>query len=185
MSDSKPTYDMIIFDCDGVLVDSELIANRVLAEMLSKIGLPTSLEDSIAQYMGLSWAAGQALMEQNLGRAVPITFEHDFHARAVERFLTELQPVPGVLDMLATLEQARVPYCVASSGSHEKIRTTLGITGLLPRFEGRIYSGSDDVPRSNPFPDLFLYAAQQMAFDPNHFPSTKASVPARNPQRPP
>src|SRR5258708_39289051 len=127
MSDSKPTYDLIIFDCDGVLVDSELIANRVLAEMLTKIGLPTSLEESIAQYMGLSWAAGQALMEQNLGRSLPITFKDDFHARSVESFQTNLQPVPGIRDVLLTLDWVHIPYCVASSGSHEKISTTLGL----------------------------------------------------------
>jgi HAD superfamily hydrolase (TIGR01509 family) len=148
----------VIFDCDGVLVDSEGIANRILAERLSAIGLPTSTEEAMRQYMGRSMPACLEQIEEKLHRPVPAGWVDDLRARTFDAFERGLQAIPGVE---AALDQIPIPTCVASSGDREKMRTTLGLTGLLPRFEGRLFSASD-VGRGKPFPDLFLHAAASM-----------------------
>jgi HAD superfamily hydrolase (TIGR01509 family) len=148
---------LVIFDCDGVLVDSEPISNRILARRLTAIGLPTTTAESIRDYMGRSWASCQILIEQRLGRALPAGFADGYHAELYAALRSELEPVAGVA---AALEQISAPACVASSGSHEKIRTSLGTTGLLARFEGRIFSAAD-VEHGKPAPDLFLLAARE------------------------
>jgi HAD superfamily hydrolase (TIGR01509 family) len=153
---------LVIFDCDGVLVDSEPISNRILARRLTAIGLPTTTAESIRDYMGRSWASCQILIEQRLGRALPAGFADGYHAELYAALRSELEPVAGVA---AALEQISAPACVASSGSHEKIRTSLGTTGLLARFEGRIFSASD-VEHGKPAPDLFLHAAAAMGHAP-------------------
>lgn len=151
----------VIFDCDGVLVDSEPLSNRVLAQMLTEIGLPTSTTTAMRDYMGSSTAAVAALAKARLGRPLPPGFL-DEHARRCEaRFATELRAVPGIE---AALDRLTAPTCVASSGSHNKIRSTLGHTGLWERFEGRIFS-TTEVTRGKPAPDLFLHAATRMGFE--------------------
>lgn len=152
------TFELVIFDCDGVLVDSEPIANRELAAALSEAGLPTTPEESMRRYMGMSWPAAHALFEQQLGRALPPAFELDFWRRLDAALRAELVAVPGIH---AALDAIPTPTCVASSGRIDKMRVTLGLTGLYERFEGRIFSAAD-VPRAKPFPDLFLHAAAQM-----------------------
>lgn len=152
----------MIFDCDGVLVDSEPIANRVLALSLSEIGLATSVESSMRDYMGRSWSACVEIFAARLGRALPPRFEADFWARLDRALHAELRPVPGIHEALARIP---TPTCVASSGRIDKLRITLGLTGLWDRFEGRIFCAAD-VPRAKPFPDLFLHAAQRMGAAP-------------------
>jgi len=156
------TFDLVILDCDGVLVDSEVISNRVLAEAVTALGLPMTLEETIATFMGRSMAACVAILEARLGRPIPSGWVDGFRDRTFEAFRRELRPVEGVE---AALDRITVPTCVASSGPPEKIRTTLGVTGLLPRFDGRIFS-ADDVGRGKPHPDLFLHAASQMGAAP-------------------
>ena len=151
----------MIFDCDGVLVDSEPISNRVLAECLTAIGLPTTTEQSIERYMGRSWAACVALSEKALGRPLPEGFADDYHARLYTAFEAELEPIPGIED---ALDRIGLPTCVASSGSHERIRRVLSLTGLLERFDDRIFSATD-VVHGKPAPDLFLFAARSSGFD--------------------
>src|SRR5690348_2648204 len=151
---------LVIFDCDGVLVDSEPLSNRILAERLTAIGLPTTTEDSIRDYMGRSWASCEALIEARLGRPPPDGFADGYHEELFAALRSELQPVAGVV---AALDAITSPTCVASSGAHEKIRTSLGATGLLERFEGRIFSATD-VEHGKPAPDLFLHAAAAMGF---------------------
>jgi len=153
---------LVIFDCDGVLVDSEPISNRLLARELTAIGLPTSTEDSMRDFMGRSWAACEAIAEARLGRALPPGFAAGYHAAVYEAFDRELQPVPGIE---AALDAVATPSCVASSGAHDRIRRALGATGLLARFEGRIFSATD-VEHGKPAPDLFQHAAKRMGFDP-------------------
>ncbi len=155
-------YELVIFDCDGVLVDSEPLSNRILAERLTAIGLPTTTERSMADYMGRSWASCAALIEQRLGRALPEGFADGYHAELFEALRRELRPVPGVE---AALDEIGAPACVASSGAHEKIRASLGATGLLSRFEGRIFSAAD-VEHGKPAPDLFLHAARVLGAAP-------------------
>jgi HAD superfamily hydrolase (TIGR01509 family) len=152
----------VIFDCDGVLVDSEPIANRELAQALSEIGLATTPESSMRDYMGRSWAACVEIFSERLGRPLPPGFESDFWERLEAAFHRELEPVPGIHDALARIP---TPICVASSGRIDKMRITLGKTGLWERFEGRIFSAAD-VPRAKPFPDLFLHAAARMGAAP-------------------
>ncbi|PRZ42673.1 HAD superfamily hydrolase (TIGR01509 family) [Antricoccus suffuscus] len=154
----------IIFDCDGVLVDSEPLANRVFAQMLTDIGLPTSADSAMRDFMGRSTSAVAAIVEQRLGHALPPTFLDEYASRCEECFAHELRAVAGVE---AALGRITPPTCVASSGSHEKIRFTLGHTGLLAHFEGRIFSATE-VAHGKPSPDLFLHAAARMGFEPKH-----------------
>ncbi|MEU6070506.1 MULTISPECIES: HAD family hydrolase [Streptomyces] len=155
-------YELVIFDNDGVLVDSEPISNRILAAHLTELGHPTSYEDSIRDYMGSAMHRIHELIQERTGRRLPDDFDDVFHARVFEAFERELKPVAGVADVLEKLAADGVPYCVASSGSHERIRVGHRTTGLDRWFdESRIFS-SQDVGRGKPAPDLFLYAAERM-----------------------
>ena len=155
-------FELVIFDCDGVLVDSELLSNRILAERLTAIGLPTTTEDSVRDYMGRSLAAAIADAEQRLGHALPDDFAEAYYEETFAAFARELEPVAGIH---AALDEIALPSCVASSGPHAKIRHSLGVTGLLERFDGRIFSAAD-VEHGKPAPDLFLYAAARMGATP-------------------
>ncbi len=148
-------FDLVIFDNDGVLVDSEWHANGILADLLCEAGLPSTREDCIAEYLGSSLSRVREIAERRLGRALPADLEDRYHDRLFEAFRTRLTAVPGVTDALGLIA---TPTCVASSGTHERIRLALTTTGLLPRFEGRIFS-AQDVRRGKPEPDLFLHAA--------------------------
>lgn len=159
-------YDLIIFDNDGVLVDSEPISNRLLAAYLTELGHPTSYEDSIRDYMGSAMHRIHDLVLERTGQRLPDDFDDVFHSRVFAAFARELKPVAGVGDVLEELAADGVPYCVASSGSHERIRVGHRTTGLDRWFEdARIFS-SQDVGRGKPAPDLFLYAAGRMGVEP-------------------
>ncbi|MET8638989.1 HAD family hydrolase [Streptomyces sp. NPDC004096] len=159
-------YDLVIFDNDGVLVDSEPISNRLLAGYLTEIGHPTSYEDSIRDFMGSAMHRVHDLIQERTGERLPSDFDDVFHARVFAAFEQELKPVPGVVDVLEKLSADGVPYCVASSGSHERIRVGHRTTGLDRWFDdGRIFS-SQDVGRGKPAPDLFLHAAERMGAAP-------------------
>jgi HAD superfamily hydrolase (TIGR01509 family) len=155
-------FELVIFDCDGVLVDSEPLSNRILAERLTAIGLPTTTEDSIRDYMGRSWKSDQEVIERRLGRPLPYGWVDAYHAEVFAAFERELEPVPGIA---AALDAIDLPTCVASSSAHPRIRTALRATGLLERFDGRIFS-STDVEHGKPAPDLFLHAAAAMGAEP-------------------
>ncbi|MET7480900.1 HAD family hydrolase [Streptomyces sp. NPDC005648] len=159
-------YDLVIFDNDGVLVDSEPISNQLLAAYLTELGHPTSYEDSIRDYMGAAMHRVHELVLERTGRRLPADFDDVFHARVFAAFQRELKAVAGATDVLEELVASGVPYCVASSGSHERIRVGHRTTGLDRWFgEGRIFS-SEDVGRGKPAPDLFLYAAERMGVAP-------------------
>ncbi|PZD74763.1 6-phosphogluconate phosphatase [Acaryochloris thomasi RCC1774] len=155
--------DLVIFDCDGVLVDSERITNTVFAEMLNELGLSLTLEDMFEQFVGHSMSYCLELSEKLLQRPVPNNFEKEFHERSAIAYQTSLQPVPGIVDLLQGLE---IPYCVASNSTHQEMQVTLGITQLLNYFEGKRFSVAD-VARGKPYPDVYLYAAKQMSVVPN------------------
>jgi HAD superfamily hydrolase (TIGR01509 family) len=155
-------YELVIFDCDGVLVDSEQLANRILAERLTAIGLPTSTEESMDDFMGRSWKAGIELIERRLGRPVPDTFSERYFEELFAAFQRELRAVRGIE---TALDGIALPTCVASSGAHDRIRAALRPAGLLERFEGRIFSATD-VEHGKPAPDLFLHAAARMGAAP-------------------
>jgi len=150
--------DLVIFDCDGVLVDSEPISNRVLADLLTEIGLPTTLEQSLRLFLGKSWKDNFLIIQERLGRTPPQELYEIYTNRMYQAFEAELKPVSGIE---SALDQISLKTCVASSGPHMKIRKTLGVTGLLPRFENHIFS-ADDVENGKPAPDLFLYACEKM-----------------------
>ena len=152
----------VIFDCDGVLVDSEPSANAVLTRLIVELGVETTPEETMATYMGRSWASCIEILERRLGGPSPADLHDRYRVAVAEAWRRELRPVPGIVEALDAID---LPTCVASSGEHERMRLTLGLTGLLPRFEGRIFSATE-VARGKPAPDLFLHAAERMGFDP-------------------
>jgi HAD superfamily hydrolase (TIGR01509 family) len=153
---------LLILDNDGVLVDSEPIANRVLSKLLTEYGDPTTFEETVERYMGTSLAHTRQVVEAKLGRPLPADLEDRYHDELFARMRAELRPINGIE---AALDAIDLPTCVASSGTHERIEFALKTTGLYPRFAGRIFS-AEDVERGKPFPDLFLYAAEQVGADP-------------------
>jgi HAD superfamily hydrolase (TIGR01509 family) len=155
-------YELVIFDCDGVLVDSDRISLRIQAERISALGLETTYEDCVRDFLGLGMPTTLKVIAERLGRPVPERWVDELDTAVRESFIRELTPVPGIIEALDKLE---VPTCVASSGSHEKMRLTLGLTGLYKRFTGRIFSGSE-VELGKPAPDIFLHAAARMSVPP-------------------
>ena len=156
------SFELIIFDNDGVLVDSEPVANQVLASLLTEYGFRCTPEESIATFMGYSMPQVRAMVEERLGRPVPADLEARYIAQLFPTFERSLRPIPGIEDALRAIDQT---VCVASSGTHERIRLTLGTTGLWDRFGGRVFS-AQDVVRGKPAPDLFLHAAASLGVDP-------------------
>jgi len=154
---------LLIMDNDGVLVDSELIANRILAALLTEYGDPITYQEAIASYMGTSLAHVREVVEAKLERPLPADFEQRYHDELFTRLRSDLTSVPGVE---AALDAIDLPTCVASSGTHERIELTLKTVGMYDRFAGRIFS-SQDVERGKPFPDLFLHAADRMGVEPS------------------
>ncbi|MGX1887547.1 HAD family hydrolase [Streptomyces sp. NPDC055287] len=155
-------YDLIIFDNDGVLVDSEPISNTILAGYLSELGHPTSYEDSLRDYMGSAMHRIHDLVLERTGQRLPEDFDKTLHARIFAAFERELKPVAGAEELLGELVADGVTYCLASSGSHERIRVGHLVTGLDEWFEDSWIFSSQDVGRGKPAPDLFLHAAEQM-----------------------
>ena len=153
---------LVIFDCDGVLVDSDRISLRIQAEHITALGMPTTYEDCVRDFLGLGRPGTVRILEERYGGALPEGWEEDLDAAVDAAFQRELRPVHGIV---AALDQIAIPTCVASSGSQEKMRLTLGLTDLRERFEGRIFS-ADEVERGKPAPDLFLLAAAQMGAAP-------------------
>jgi HAD superfamily hydrolase (TIGR01509 family) len=163
----------VIFDCDGVLVDTEHISNRVLAGLLTEAGLPTTFEDCMRDYRGRAMPSVLALATERLGAPLPADLPDRYYAEVKRVFARELQPVPGVV---AALDRIALPSCVASSGPHHKMALTLRHAGLWERFEGRIFSATE-VRHGKPAPDLFLHAAGRMGFDPAATAVVEDSVP--------
>ncbi|WP_351234560.1 HAD family hydrolase [Streptomyces sp. NPDC002133] len=159
-------YDLVIFDNDGVLVDSEPIANTILAAYLTELGHPTSYEDSLRDYMGAAVHRVHDLVLERTGQRLPDDFDATLHARVFTAFERELEVVEGVADALGKLAADGVPYCVASSGSHERIRVGHRKTGLDRWFRDETIFSAQDVGRGKPAPDLFLYAAERMGVAP-------------------
>ncbi|UYQ63642.1 HAD family hydrolase [Streptomyces peucetius] len=159
-------YDLVIFDNDGVLVDSEPISNTILAGYLSELGHPTTYEDSLRDYMGAAVHRVHDLIRERTGQALPADFDDTLHARVFAAFERELTPVDGVTEVLEKLQADAVPYCVASSGSHERIRVGHRRTGLDRWFTDDIVFSAQDVGKGKPAPDLFLHAAERMGVAP-------------------
>ncbi len=153
------SFDLIIFDCDGVLVDSERIANQVFAKILKEeCGLSYSLTDMFEMFVGRSMQQCMNIIEQQMGTTPPAGLETRYHQDINDVLAASVTAVQGIEQALAEIS---IPYCVASSGSHDKMRLTLGKTQLLKHFEGKLHSSSD-VKRGKPYPDIYLHAAQNM-----------------------
>ena len=152
-------FELIIFDCDGVLVDSERIANEVFAKVLKEeCGIALTLDDMFEIFVGHSSSQCMEIIEEMLGEEPPSGLEERYKNDIVFALRSSVTPINGIGRAIAEIS---IPYCVASSGSYEKMHTTLGKTNLLQLFEDKLYSTSD-VSRGKPFPDIYLHAAQNM-----------------------
>jgi HAD superfamily hydrolase (TIGR01509 family) len=152
---------MIIFDCDGVLIDSEPLACRVVAEELTGAGFPFDADEVADRFTGMSDVAMYRTIEEEAGRRLPSDLGRRIHDSLMQAFRRELKAIEGIHLVLDGLDAAGRPYCVASSSTPERLRVTLGHVGLIDRFAA-IFSASM-VERGKPAPDLFLHAAQTMA----------------------
>jgi HAD superfamily hydrolase (TIGR01509 family) len=157
-------FDLVIFDCDGVLVDSERLSIALDVEFLAGIGWPMGEDEVIERWVGKTDAAMRREIEAHLGRDIRAEWEA-FSERYVAAFAAELRPVDGVTEAVDAIQAAGYATCVASSGDHEKIRRNLALTGLRDRFGERIFA-ADDVEHGKPAPDLFLHAAAAMGTPP-------------------
>lgn len=153
---------MVIFDCDGVLVDSERLTHQVVVDMLAEHGVALPFDEAVDRFIGMSMANGLVQLKALLGGELPADFLPEMGRRTRAAFRAGLTAVPGVEAVLDGLQR---PYCVASNGNHAKVNFTLGHTGLLPRFHGRIFT-ADDVQHPKPAPDLFLLAARSLGAAP-------------------
>lgn len=161
---SSNTLGLIIFDCDGVLVDSEVISIAVDEIVLADLGWRIDRDEIIARFVGRSHDHFLTVVEEHIGYKLPDDWEDSYQHLYREAMLRDLRPVAGIIDALNVI---KIPSCVASNGSHEKMKFTLGLTGLLTRFEGRIFSASE-VLLGKPAPDLFLHASSTLGYAPSY-----------------
>jgi HAD superfamily hydrolase (TIGR01509 family) len=154
-------YDLVIFDCDGVLIDSERLAVRTERRILAELGWALTDDEIIERFVGRSSSYMLAEVERQIGRSV--NWSLDFEAPYQEVFRAELLPIDGVVDALNDITQ---PTCIASSSSHEMLKFKLELTNLYDRFVGNIFS-AQDVAHGKPAPDVFLFAAERMGAQPS------------------
>ncbi len=155
-------FDLIIFDYDGVIADSELLNNTVMAELLSEIGLPTTLDDALATYMGKRWLDCEPIISERLGAPCPPGVHTEWTRRCHERAERELGSVTGFAAFLSTRFERR---CIASSSPPNWIEMGLRRFDAYQTFDGSIFSAAVHVTRGKPHPDLFLFAAEAMKAD--------------------
>jgi HAD superfamily hydrolase (TIGR01509 family) len=165
--------DLVIFDCDGVLVDSEALYARIDAEMLAEVGYHATPAQISERFAGIAFPEMLAMIERELGRALPDGYAEAVAARTGAAFETELRPIPHVR---ATVEALERPVCVASSTGPSRLHLSLRVTGLIDLFAPDIFSATQ-VARGKPAPDLFLFAAAQMGASPDGCLVIEDSVP--------
>lgn len=153
----------MIFDFDGVIADSEALANTVLAEFITALGHPTSLEDSLQRYTGSRWNDVIAQIELAVGKPVPAGFSDDLKSATLDRFRADLREVSGAGRFIETF--SHLPRCIASSSSIDRLQLCLEVLDLTDKFGGSVFS-ADMVPRGKPHPDIFLLAADRLGVTP-------------------
>ena len=164
-------YELVIFDNDGVLVDSERLANRILADLLTEHGWPRTTEECAQAFADSGGGGTLARVRDAFARAtfrdLPGAFDVAYQERLFAAFRTGLATIAGVRTVLDRLDALGLPFCLTSSGTRDRIVATLDSIGLLPRFGGRIFS-AEAVARPKPAPDLYLHAAEALGADPAH-----------------
>ncbi|SFH88424.1 haloacid dehalogenase superfamily, subfamily IA, variant 3 with third motif having DD or ED [Collimonas sp. OK307] len=165
--------DLVIFDCDGTLVDSETVATDVMVAYLAELGMPLSAEEALSRFKGGKMADCVTELEQMFGRALPADFTKVLRDRIAPVLHQRLQPIEGALELVKSL---KVPFCMASNGPLHQIKVSLSVTGLWPYFEGRIFSAYE-VSSWKPAPDLFLHAAKTMGVEPSRCAVVEDSLP--------
>jgi HAD superfamily hydrolase (TIGR01509 family) len=165
--------DLVIFDCDGVLVDSEVISCRAHAAMLTRHGYPITADQVLDRFLGVSDREARMIVEAELGRSLPVDFEAQVKQAALQRYGDDLPMIPNVGAAIGAIE---LPKCVASSGTPEKIRHGLTCAGLYDLLAPNIFSATQ-VERGKPAPDLFLFAAEQMRIAPERCIVVEDSLP--------
>ncbi len=167
-------YKCIIFDCDGVLVDSENITCKILITMATSLGLNIEMEFAQRNFLGKSLNSIMEYLDVNLKGNLPENFEKEYRSKTYEAFKYDLQLIKGVHSLLNRLD---VPFCVASSGPLEKINLSLATTGLIDKFKNKMFS-CYELKKWKPNPDIFLYAAKNMGYFPNEFVIIEDSISA-------
>lgn len=157
--------DLVIFDCDGVLVDSELPGTRAEVEALREIGIAIDCETLMRRFMGTQAAASHRILAEEQRIALPDDFEDRVQAKTDVAFRRELRAIEGVGPVLDALERKGPARCVASSGTYRRLGLSLGLTGLYERFRPHVFS-AESVATGKPAPDLFLFAAERMSVTP-------------------
>ncbi len=153
--------ELICFDCDGVLVDSEPLAAQTTADCLSEHGIGMTQAEALALFTGKSAEAGRQIIRDTYGIELPRAFHARYDRLLFQRFRDRLQPVPGMAEALAAL---RLPSCVTSNSGHARLTLSLNVTGLAAHFGPRVFS-AEDVARGKPAPDLFFHAARRLGVD--------------------
>jgi len=156
-------YKCVIFDCDGVLVDSEPIANQILVDMANNLGAHIDFDFAMKHFKGSHFSDCIKIIRSLVNQPIPDTFEAEYRTRSLESFKKELKPIEGVAEVI---EQLKLPFCVASSGTESKMRFNLNLVGLLPYFLNNMFS-CYTIQKFKPEPDVFLWAAKTMGFQPN------------------
>jgi HAD superfamily hydrolase (TIGR01509 family) len=165
--------DLVIFDCDGVLVDSEVISCHAHAETLTRHGYPITADQVLLRFLGVSDREARQTVENEMGRSLPDDFDAQIKQAALQRYASELAAIPYVGEAIDAIGVAK---CVASSGTHEKIRHGLTCAGLYDRLAPDIFSATQ-VERGKPAPDLFLFAAERMRVAPARCVVIEDSIP--------
>ena len=159
-------YKLVIFDCDGTLVDSERVGNLVIVDCLKALDHTITLNEAIELFAGRKMGDTLILIEQRIGKPLPSGFLEDIRSRMASAFREGLETMPEVRGMLQTIQSAGIPCCVASNGPHEKMEVSLGVTGLLPFFGAHIFSAYD-CNSWKPDAGLFQFAASRMGVSPD------------------
>ena len=155
-------FDLVIFDCDGVVVDSERVSHDVFGAFMRSLGAHLTDAEMQERFLGRRLAECLTSVEELTGRPVPADALERYKAERDRLLREQVLPIEGIREVL---EGLTIPYCIASSGDHDTMRITLGTTGLLPLFEGRLFSATE-VPNGKPAPDVFLFAAERMGAAP-------------------